>query len=100
MKSKANSEKTFNATFDVTEELRDLNENNDAGTNGDNKKKARTIFGTSYGDAKCSKQSVQGLEHKLELSQHLFLGNNVNCGQQQQQQQQQHFMSEKTIRRC
>ena len=45
---------------------------------------------------------VQGLEHKLELSQHLFLGNNVNCGQQQQQQQQQqqHFMSEKTIRRC
>ena len=45
---------------------------------------------------------IQGLEHKLELSQHLFLGNNINCGQQQQQQQQQqqHFMSEKTIRRC
>ena len=42
---------------------------------------------------------VQGLKHKLELSQHFFLGNNVSCGQQQQQQQQ-HFMSEKTIRRC
>ena len=29
---------------------------------------------------------VQGLNHKLELSQNFFLDNNVDCGQQQQQQ--------------
>ena len=29
---------------------------------------------------------VQGLNHKLELSQNFFLNNNVDCGQQQQQQ--------------
>ena len=74
MKSKANSEKTFNATFDVTEELRDLNKNNDAGTNGDNKKKARTIFGTSYGDAKCSKQSGSGTRAQARAKPTSLLG--------------------------
>ena len=48
LKSKTNSEETF----DATEELRDLNKNNCAGTSGDKKKRARIIFGTSYGDAK------------------------------------------------
>ena len=39
-----NSEKTF----DTTEKLHNLNKNNGAGTSGDNKKRARTIFGMSY----------------------------------------------------
>ena len=43
LESKTNSEETF----DATEELRDLNKNNGAGTSGDNKKRERTIFGTS-----------------------------------------------------
>ena len=94
MESKTNSEETF----DATEELRDLNENIGAGASGDNKKRERTIFGTSYGDAaKSSEQSVQGLNHELELSQNFFLDDNANCGQQQQQQ---HFILKKTIRRC
>ena len=38
---------------------------------------------------------VQGLEHKLELSQNFFFGNNVNCDQQQQQQQQQQYFLKK-----
>ena len=44
---------------------------------------------------------VQGLVHKLELSQNFVLVNNVICGQQEQQQQQ-HFIPKKTIklRRC
>ena len=62
MKSKTNSEETF----DATEELCDLNKNNGAGTTGDNKKRARTIFGTSYGDAKSLNKLVQGLEQELE----------------------------------
>ena len=41
------------------------------------------------------KNLVQGLNHKLELSQIFFLGNNVDCGQQ-------HIIiiPKKTIRRC
>ena len=47
MKSKTNSEETF----DATEEICDLNKNNVAGTSGINKKRARTILETSYEDA-------------------------------------------------
>ena len=36
---------------------------------------------------------VQGLKHKLELSQNFFLDNNLNCSQQQQQQE--HFIPTK-----
>ena len=56
MKSKTNSEETF----DATKELRDSNKNNGAGTNGDHKKRARIIFGIIYrggNDAKPSEQS-------------------------------------------
>ena len=47
LKSKTNSEETF----DATEELRNLNKNNSAGTSGDKKKRAKTIFGTNFRDA-------------------------------------------------
>ena len=47
LKSKTNSEETF----DATEELRSLNKNNSAGTSGDKKKRAKTIFGTNFLDA-------------------------------------------------
>ena len=47
LKSKANSEETF----DATEEICDFNQNNVAGTSGINKKRARTILETSYEDA-------------------------------------------------
>ena len=41
---------------------------------------------------------VQGINHKVELSQDFFLGDNVDCSQQQQQQQQQkHFIPTKRI---
>ena len=53
LKSKTNSEETFGAT----EELLDLNKNNDARTKGDNKKRARTIFRTSYRDTNFSEQT-------------------------------------------
>ena len=43
LKSKTNSEETF----DATEELCNLNKNNSGGK----KKRATTIFGTSFGDA-------------------------------------------------
>ena len=59
MKSNTNIEETF----DTTEELRNLNKNKCAGTSGYNKKRARTIFGTSYGDTNFSEQS--GLGTKL-----------------------------------
>ena len=39
---------------------------------------------------------VQGLNHKVELSQDFFLGDNVDCSQQQQQQQK-HFIPTKRI---
>ena len=42
------------------------------------------------------KNLVQGLNHKLELSQNFFLGNNVDCGQQQLII----IIPKKTIRRC
>ena len=47
-------------TFDVTEELCNLNKNSGAVTSRDNKKRARTIFGTSYEDAKFSEQTGSG----------------------------------------
>ena len=47
LKSKMNSEETF----DATEELCNLNKNNSGGTSGDKKKRAKTIFGMSFGDA-------------------------------------------------
>ena len=46
LKSKMDCEETF----DATEELHILNKNNGTGTSGDKKGRARTIFGTSYGD--------------------------------------------------
>ena len=51
-----NSEETFHAT----EELHNLNKNSSAGASGDNKNRARTIFGTSYRDARSSEQSGSG----------------------------------------
>ena len=59
LKSKTISEETF----DTTEELHNLNKNNGAGRSRDNKKRARIIFGTSYGgenDTKSSGQSCSG----------------------------------------
>ena len=46
LKSKTNSEETF----DATEELHNLNKNNTTGISADKKKRARTMFGTSFGD--------------------------------------------------
>ena len=40
---------------------------------------------------------VQGLDHKLELSQNFFLDDNVDY---KQQQQRQHFIPKKTTSRC
>ena len=40
---------------------------------------------------------VQELNPELELSQNLFLEDNVNCSQQQQQQ---YFIPKKGLRRC
>ena len=77
-------------TFDGTEELCDLNKNNGAVTSGNNKKRARTIFGTSYKDAT---KPPEGLNHELKLSQNFFLEDNIDCSQQQQQQQ--HFIPKK-----
>ena len=95
LKSKTNSEETF----DATKELRDLNKNNSAGTSADNKKRARTIFGTSYGDAKTSGQSGSGTKSRARAKSDFFLEDDFDCGQKQQQQQQ-HFIPKKTIRRC
>ena len=39
---------------------------------------------------------AQGLNHKLQLSQNFFLGNNVDCGQQQDII----IIPKKRIRRC
>ena len=61
-------------TFDATEELRNLNKNNGAGTSGDNKKRARTIFGTSYGDGKSSKQTGSGPKARTRAQPKFFLG--------------------------
>ena len=47
-------------TFQATQELHNLNKNSSAGTSGDNKNRARTIFGTSYRDARFSEQSGSG----------------------------------------
>lgn len=73
MKSKTNSEETF----DATKELCDSNKNNGAGTNGDHKKRARIIFGTIYrggNDAKPSEQSGSGTRAQARVKAKLFLG--------------------------
>ena len=69
-------------TFDATEELRNLNKNNSGGTSGDKKKRAKTIFGMSFGDAPLNNQVLE-LNHELGLHQYFFQDDNVNWGQQQ-----------------
>ena len=61
-------------TFDATEELCNLNKNNGEGTSGDNKKRARTIFGTNYGDGKSSKQTGSGPKAQTRAKPKFFLG--------------------------
>ena len=73
LKSKTNSEETF----DTREVLHNLNNNNGAGTSGDNKKRARTAFEEAMKMQNLLRNLVQGLDHELELSQNLFLDNNV-----------------------
>ena len=68
-------------SFDATEELRNLNKNNSAGTSGDKKKRAKTIFGTNFRDAPLNNQVLE-LNHKPELRQYFFQDDNVNCSQQ------------------
>ena len=70
LKSGTNSEENF----DVTEELHDLNKNNGPGTSGDNKKRAKTIFGTSYRDAKSSEQSGSGTKSQDRTKPRFLLG--------------------------
>ena len=73
LKSKTNSEETF----DTREVLHNLNNNNGAGTSGDNKKRARTALEEAMKMQNLLRNLVQGLNHELELSQNLFLVNNV-----------------------
>ena len=73
LKSKTNSEETF----DTREVLHNLNNNNSAGTSGDNKKRARTALEEAMKMQNLLRNLVQGLNHELELSQNLFLDNNV-----------------------
>ena len=61
-------------TFDTTEKLHNLNKNNGAGTSGDNKKRARTIFGTSYWGAKASEQSGSGTKSRARAKPKFLLG--------------------------
>ena len=61
-------------TFDATEKPRDLHQNNGAGTSRDNKKRARTIFGKSYRDAKSSEQSCSGTESQATAKPKFLLG--------------------------
>ena len=70
LKSKTNSEETF----DATEELHNLNKNDGSGTSGDKKKRARTIFGTSYGDAKSSEQFGSGTKSQARAKPNFLLG--------------------------
>ena len=70
LKSKTNSEETF----DATEEIRYLHKNNSAGTSGDSKKRARAIFGTSYGDAKSSEQTGSGTRARTRAKPKFLLG--------------------------
>ena len=65
-----NSEETFHAT----EELHNLNKNSSAGTSGDNKNRARTIFETSYRDARSSEQSGSGTKSWVRTTPKFLLG--------------------------
>ena len=73
MKSKINSKETF----DVREVLHNLNKNNGTGTSRDNEKRARTALEEAMKMQNLLRNLVQGLNHELELSQNLFLDNNV-----------------------
>ena len=70
LKSKTNSEETF----DATEKVCNLNENNGAGTSGDNKKTAGTIFGTKYRETKSSEQSGSGTKAQTRTKPKFLLG--------------------------
>ena len=69
LKSKTNSEETF----DATEELGNLNKNNGAGTSGDNNNKKK-IFGTSYRDTKSSEKSGSGTKSRATAKPKFLLG--------------------------
>ena len=89
LKSKTNSEETF----DATEELGNMNKNNGAGTSGDNNNKKKKSLEQATEIQNPLKNLVQGLNHELQLSRSFFLDDNFDCGQQQQQQQ--HFIPKK-----
>ena len=89
LKSKTNSEETF----DATEELGNLNKNIGAGTSGDNNNKKKSLEQATERQNPLN-NLVQGLNHELQLSRNFFLDDNFDCGQQQQQQQQ-HFIPKK-----
>ena len=61
-------------TFDGTEELCDLNKNNGAVTSGNNKKRARTIFGTSYKDATKPPEQDSGAKSRVRAKPKFLLG--------------------------
>ena len=86
LKSKTNSDKTF----DATKEFCDLNKNNGTGASGNNKKKLEQSLERSVEIQNPLNSLVQELNHELELSQDFFLDDNVDCGQQQQ-----HFIAKK-----
>ena len=73
LKRKTNSKETF----DVREVLHNLNKNNGTGTSRDNEKRARTALEEAMKMQNLLRNLVQGLNHELELSQNLFLDNNV-----------------------
>ena len=79
LKSKMNSEETF----DATEEPHNLHKNNGARTTGDNKKRARTALERTTETQNLLNNPVQGLNHELELNQNFFLDDNVDGGLQQ-----------------
>ena len=73
LKSKMNSEETF----DATEELHNLNKNNGGGTTRDVKKGTRTASERATEMQNLLNNPVQGLNHELELNQNFFLDKSV-----------------------